>query len=238
MAYYPSTTVSRDPSQAIYLYIVPLRNDFLNGSLKKPIKLFSHWAICIQGMCYELRAGVTKKGEPTFLYTSTPEQEWRQTRGYAGQEIKLVGYMAKPYPSWVIHQVASHIWDKAFKGNYVLDEKNCQTFAAVLVDSIGDPNTKAHLPQTFDKLVKTAGITRDISILGLATGAALMGVGLVTAVGDGGTTAAAGFAVASSTVFNASAALFSMRDGKAKHIIKAQKEIKEQLKKNHGVELP
>lgn len=64
-----------------------------------------------------------------------------------------------------------------------------------------------------------------------------MAVGAVTAVADAGTTAAAGFAVASSMVFNSSAAVFSMRHSQAKHIKKAQKEIREDLIYNYGLRL-
>ncbi len=106
MAYQPWSTVSKDPSQAIYLYTAPLRNDIINGSRKKLIDIFAHWAVCIQGVCYELRGGIKKNGEPKFLYKPTPEQEWRNTRKYEGREdAKHVGYMTAPYPPWVIHEV-------------------------------------------------------------------------------------------------------------------------------------
>ncbi len=133
-------------------------------------------------------------------------------------------------------QPASQVWEKTLKGKYAVDENNCQAFVRLLVELIGDPEAKVKLPQFFDEWVRNAGITRDVSILGVASGVALMGVGVVTAVGDGGTTAAAGFAVASSTVFNSSAFLFNMRDGKAKHIEKSQKEIRKELLSKYRIE--
>jgi hypothetical protein len=66
---------------------------------------------------------------------------------------------------------------------------------------------------------------------------ALMGVGLVTAGVDMGSTAAAGFGVAGMTVFNSGAALFNMRDAKAKDVKKAQKEIREELLRVHQIPL-
>lgn len=123
------------------------------------------------------------------------------------------------------------------KEKYAADENNCQAFVRLFIELIADSDTKANLPHFLDKWVKNAGITRDVSILGFATGATLMAVGTVTAVMDGGTTAAAGFGLASSVVFQSSAALFAMRDKKEKHIKKAQKEIKEELLSTHGIKL-
>ncbi|KAF2469612.1 uncharacterized protein BDR25DRAFT_304344 [Lindgomyces ingoldianus] len=238
MAYRPLSAFSKDSSQAIYLYTTPLRGDFVNGSRKKPIDIFAHWAVCIQGICYELRGGDKKKGEPKFLYKSISEQEWRETRQYKDrEEPKHVGYMIRPYTPEVIDILASHVWKKTLKEKYVYDENNCQAFVRLLVELIGDPDAKAKLPHFFDKWVKNAGITRDISILGIATGATLIGVGLVTAPVDFGSTAAAGFGLAGSMVFSSSAALFNIRDGKAKHIQKAQKEIREELRLKHGIQL-
>lgn len=106
MADRPLNTFSKDFSQAIYLYTTAMKGDFLNGSLKKPIDIFAHWAVCIQGVCYELRGGDKKKGEPKFLYKPIPEQEWRKTRGYVNrEEPTLVGYMNRPYGPNVIHEV-------------------------------------------------------------------------------------------------------------------------------------
>lgn len=102
MAYQSLSTFSRDSSQAIYLYTAPLRYDFLRR--KKPGNIFAHWAVCIQSVCYELRAGDKKNGEPKFLYKSIREQEWRKSRQYEG-EPKHVGNMIMPYTPEVINEV-------------------------------------------------------------------------------------------------------------------------------------
>ena len=129
------------------------------------------------------------------------------------------------------------MWEKTLNEKYILDENNCQAFVRLLAELIGDSEAKVKLPHSFDEWMKYTGITRDVTILGIATGATLMGVGLVTVAVDGGSTAAAGFGVAASTVFSSSAALFNMRDSKAKHIKKAQREIREELRSKHGIQL-
>lgn len=92
------TTFSDDDPQTIYLYTAPLRGDFVNNKFKKPIGIFAHWAVCIQGICYEVAQGDKKKGEPKYLYKSTPEREWIKSRPYADRLTrKLVGNMTKPY---------------------------------------------------------------------------------------------------------------------------------------------
>lgn len=66
---------------------------------------------------------------------------------------------------------------------------------------------------------------------------ALIGVGLVTAGVDMGSTAAAGFGIAGATVFSSTAALFNIRDAKSKYIVKSQKEIRDNIRRRYGVEL-
>ncbi len=93
------------PSQAIYLYTAPLHNDYcVNGRLKKTIDIIAHWAVCIQGVCYEVRRADKSKGERDHLYQSIPEQEWIKKRN-PRQERKHVGYMAMPFEPWLIDYV-------------------------------------------------------------------------------------------------------------------------------------
>ena len=100
------TTFSDDDPQAIYLYTAPLRHDFLNSKFKKPIGMFAHWAICIQGVCYEVTQGDKKKGEPKYLYKWTPEQEWRESRPYKDRVTREhVGMMTKPYTPEKIDEI-------------------------------------------------------------------------------------------------------------------------------------
>jgi hypothetical protein len=105
MAYQPMNTYNMNSPQAIYLYTTPLNHDFINGSFKKPINLFAHWAICIDNTCYELRAGDKKKGEKEkFLYKSVPVEVWIRNRNYTGQP-KPVGHLSGQYSSRVIDLV-------------------------------------------------------------------------------------------------------------------------------------
>lgn len=111
---YPRLTTSRPDysPQAIYLYVVPLRNDIFNGSLKKPISVAAHWAVCIQGICYELRARDEKKepNEAKYLYKWTHEKEWRDTRHVKDDERpEHLGYMTRPYKPNQVHDVGESI---------------------------------------------------------------------------------------------------------------------------------
>lgn len=107
---YPLLTTSRPDysPQAIYLYVVPLRNDIFNGSLKKPISVAAHWAVCIQGICYELRARDENKepNEAKYLYKWTYEKEWRDTRHVKDDEGQVhLGYLTRPYEPKQVHDV-------------------------------------------------------------------------------------------------------------------------------------
>ncbi len=98
------STSYADWSKAIYLYTIPLRGDRVNAVLK--IGFFSHWALCIQGLCYELRKGNKKKGEPKFLYVRSSEQDWREARDYDNPEgPKRVGSMTETYHPDVVDEV-------------------------------------------------------------------------------------------------------------------------------------
>ena len=110
----------------------------------------------------------------------------------------------------------------------MLDEGNCQVFARLLVQVIGDSDANANLGHFFDLWVRNAGITLNFAILGVIGGATLMAVGLVTSTADGGATAAAGFSVAASTVCSSIAGMASMKHRKEKRIKKAQKAIMDQ----------
>jgi hypothetical protein len=101
----PSWHNNYDPSwsQAIYLYTVPLKN------LKVPIDVFGHWAVCIQGNCYEIikgEKGYKKRGEQKFHYNLVPELEWINKKGHGKAKGPVhVGYMTVPYTKETIHQV-------------------------------------------------------------------------------------------------------------------------------------
>ncbi len=95
IAYQPVNTSSEGFTKAIYLYTTPLNNQ--KRLLRKPIDIFAHWAICIDGRCYELTrndARNKKKKEPKYIMRSLEEQEWiflKQSE-HRGREKQLAGY--------------------------------------------------------------------------------------------------------------------------------------------------
>lgn len=111
------------------------------------------------------------------------------------------------------------------------DENNCQVFVRLLVDLIGDKQTQAQFPASFDIWSKRMGITRDSTVLiataGIATVAAA--ASLVATPVDVTGTAAAGFAVSASMVLRSTTALFNDRASKEMFIKKAQAELREEL---------
>lgn len=84
--------------QPIYLYTTPLRSHKKLG-VKKGRDIFGHWAICIEGYCFEL-AGRTeeekREGHDRFKINCLPEQQWKDGREL-GDEVtaKQVGYTVK-----------------------------------------------------------------------------------------------------------------------------------------------
>jgi hypothetical protein len=95
MAYQPVDTSSDGHPKAIYLYTTPLNNQ--RRFLKKPIDIFAHWAICIDGHCYELtRNGDRNKNkkEPKYIMKALDEQEWisKKKDEQRGLEKQLAGY--------------------------------------------------------------------------------------------------------------------------------------------------
>ncbi|RYP13460.1 hypothetical protein DL765_006873 [Monosporascus sp. GIB2] len=63
--------------KAIYLYTTPLDNQ--KHMLKTHIEVFAHWAIYIEGRCYELtrnRDKNKKKIDPKYKTNLSDEQDW------------------------------------------------------------------------------------------------------------------------------------------------------------------
>lgn len=113
---------------------------------------------------------------------------------------------------------------------YKFDVHNCQVFARLLVELIGDPATKADFPQFFDTWLKITGITRDVSLMTVAAGGAtLAGAVVSVAVDPTMVTAAAGLGLGSSMIFSAGTALITHRYLREKDVEKGQKEIRKEL---------
>ena len=123
------------------------------------------------------------------------------------------------------------IWGTSLQSKYVADENNCQVFIRLLVELIGDAETKVKFPASFDKWVKGAGISRDATALIFTAGAATVAAGatLVAAPVDPTGTAAAGFALSATTVLRSSTQLMTDRYTKEKFIKKAQQELRTRL---------
>lgn len=127
-------------------------------------------------------------------------------------------------------EIAKLVWGKSLHYKYVYDEHNCQVFARLLVELIGDPATKAKFPQFFDIWLKNAGITRDLSLMTIAVGgSALAATIAVAAVDPTLATATAGVALSTSMVIRSGTALLTTRHFKVKDIEKGQKEIRKEL---------
>jgi hypothetical protein len=107
MTYQRLPTSSKDPSLGIYLYTAPLK---ALRKLKTNPDVFAHWAICIQGVCYEVRkARPNEPKKPKHLYAPTPLQAWLARKHEEGRTPEFfpepMGYMYKAYSQDVIHRV-------------------------------------------------------------------------------------------------------------------------------------
>lgn len=123
------------------------------------------------------------------------------------------------------------VWQTSLQSKYVADENNCQVFIRLLVELVGDADTKVKFPASFDKWVKGAGISRDATVLVFTAGAATVAAGasLIAAPVDPSGAAAAGFAVSASTVLRTSTQLMTDRYTKEKFIQKAREGLRAQL---------
>lgn len=220
----------------IYLYTTPLSSQSkILPHFKTPVDVISHWAICIQGQCYELKKNNDKnksKTDPKYVIRSLPEQEWKDMKRVKENNRPYhkvpepIGYTSRPFSIETIKYIGGRVWDKPLQSKYVHDENNCQVFIRLLVDLIGSKQTQAEFPGTFDKYVKRAGGTRDFVFLFGATAATL-----AAATVDPSGVAAAGFFMGAAQVVRSSTALWTDRYAKEKFIRKAQEELREELKR-------
>ncbi|KPM40829.1 hypothetical protein AK830_g5692 [Neonectria ditissima] len=228
MAYYQPVHTSQDYEQGypIYLITTPLQNQkrFLKN---KPIDVFGHWAICIQDHYYELTRNPQKplpKNEPKYKVRQMSKGDWEY---FKKEEKRVIQPAAEPVGS-------EQVWQRSLQGKYVYDENNCQVFIRLLVDLIGNNETRARFPASFDIWVKRAGMTRDSTALAATAGMITVaaGVSLLAAPVDGGATAAAGFGLAATTALRSTTALFTDRHSKGEFIRKAQEELREKLRRD------
>ncbi|OTB05369.1 hypothetical protein M426DRAFT_10694 [Hypoxylon sp. CI-4A] len=217
----------------IYLYTAPLGYQKQVLNFTKPRDTIGHWAICIQEQCYELaknRDKDKKKKDPKYRVNCLPEAVWVAGRQPC-KKSDPIGYTERPWPPQTIEYICDQVWRRPLQGKYVYDENNCQVFVRLLVDLIGDKQTQANFPASFDILSKRMGISRDSTVLlataGMATVAAA--VSLVAAPVDLTGTAAAGFAVSASMALRSTTALLNDRAGKEKFIKTTQAELRAEL---------
>ena len=108
MAYQRFNVSNEDSSNAIYLYTTPLRNQSRLLKLKKPRAMVAHWAVCIQGRCYELTRNTTRtKNEAKYNIKFTDEQEWTRAKEEENRvcERARAGTMFMPYPRETIERL-------------------------------------------------------------------------------------------------------------------------------------
>lgn len=86
-------------SKDIFLYTTPLRDQKTFLRMKKPLDVIGHWAVCIDGVCYELTRGDKARNEPKYQPKFTDEDEWIRMKNKEGRDVvkELAGKMASPY---------------------------------------------------------------------------------------------------------------------------------------------
>ncbi|KAI2617142.1 hypothetical protein GGR54DRAFT_215253 [Hypoxylon sp. NC1633] len=238
--YQPFNTYYQPPpsneGHPIYLYTTPLRYQSKYFHFKKPADAIGHWAVCIQGQCYEVTRNTDEnkgKKDPKYIMRPIPVEEWTKERTPFKRDGPI-GFTARPWPSATIERIAALVWTRSLKAKYVYDENNCQVFVRLLVELIGDPKTQAEFPASFDLWSKRAGLVRDsttlIATAGMATVAAA--ASLAVTPGDFTGTAAAGFAISANVALRSSAALWGDRISKEKFIKKTQEELRAELRRD------
>ncbi|RGP61342.1 hypothetical protein FLONG3_10576 [Fusarium longipes] len=151
----------------IYLYTTPTADQ--NKFWKRTVDVIGHWAICINGYCYELTR-ITPR-EKKYWIRCLPEKEWKRVKRVEGRRITErdpLGPTAKEWTHEEIKHIAELIWDGPLRNTYAYDRTNCQVFVRLLVDLVGDSTVKFHFPAFFDKRVKEAGMARDLTYFALS----------------------------------------------------------------------
>lgn len=237
----------------MYLFVLPI-SAMKRFGIKKPIEVVAHWALCINGICYELR----RTGKKDYDFVSTTEPKFVERRDEQKKPIlcKELGYTAGPYTHGLIEEVGKYpvhftrrlksskhvlidalggtatlVWERSLKKKYAYDEYNCQVFIRLLIELIGDQNAKVEFPQFLDQWVRGAGNTRDGGFFAFTAGAILIAAGATFMGADGGATAAAGFAIAAGTTLRSATWLLTERDNRSKKIKEGQKDIREEMQR-------
>lgn len=112
---------------------------------------------------------------------------------------------------------------------YAYDKHNCQVFIRLLVELIGSQAVKVNFPHFLDQWLKGIGNTRDTGFLTFAAGASMIAASVAMMGVDGGSIAAAGFAIAVGTTLNGATFLLKTRRNQEEKIKLGQRQIRQEF---------
>jgi hypothetical protein len=97
-------TYGKPDPWSIYLFTMPTTTLHKMG-IKKGMDIVAHWALCINGMVFEL--GQTGQKKPRYAYKRTPEPEFAYKRRRQGKDIMYgrIGSLALTYTVDQIHAI-------------------------------------------------------------------------------------------------------------------------------------
>lgn len=111
MAYQPPPPYNYYGGHPIYLYTAPLEYQKNVFNFSKPRDTIGHWAICIEGRCYELaknRDKDKKKKDPKYKVNYLSEDAWTKGRQPC-KKSDPIGYTARPWPPQTIEYICEHM---------------------------------------------------------------------------------------------------------------------------------
>ncbi|CAJ0542295.1 Ff.00g000060.m01.CDS01 [Fusarium sp. VM40] len=224
----------------IYLYTTPTLNQ--NHFYKRTVDIIGHWAICINGYCYELtrvtpseRQNLGIQGQ--YQIRSLTEQDWKKKKRGEERRIKErepVGYTSRPWSHETIKRIADLIWKGPLQGTYVYDRNNCQVFVRLLVELVGNRQVMVKFPAFFNEKVKEAGIARDMTyfaMTGFVIGGGSMAAGMSLLVTPGDPTGIMGACAvaAGGAALHATKEVWESRINKDNFIWAAQQNLRAEL---------
>lgn len=109
MAYQPPNAYYSQ-GHPIYLYTAPLEYQKHVFNFTKPRDAIGHWAVCVQGQCYELaknRDNDKKKKDPKYKVNWLPEDVWKAGRQPC-KKSDPIGYTERPWPPQTIQYICKY----------------------------------------------------------------------------------------------------------------------------------
>lgn len=227
---------SSNTGYPIYLFTTPTADQ--NKFWKRTVDVIGHWAICINGYCYELaRVKSSEKNQRAYSTRYLPEEEWKRVKREEGRRITErdpLGYTARPWTHEDIKYMSELIWNGPLQTQYNVIRKNCQDFVRLLVDLVGNNAVKITFPALLTKRAKEAGIARDLTYFTLAGaaiggGSVIAGVSLFFTPGDLTGVMGTCCVAAGSVALEATKELWEGRINREEYIEKSQAELRMQL---------